>query len=162
LIEEALASAIDEAQAIRAIEGENGDVNFFHYFAEKSGCFEGTEALDAEGLAEGVYFAEDFAENIVATRAASADGEITFAQSGEQIRESAHRKSYALLGAEGETQPSDHDYYCERPLRFRREVAEPQQQQGDKRAHAARCQGQQEDAPLVWKRLQRLYFCRRR
>src|SRR5437879_7721680 len=48
--QEAFASAIDQAQLAFGVEGENGDVNFLHYGAEKRGGFEGSQALLAKGL----------------------------------------------------------------------------------------------------------------
>ncbi len=162
LIEQAFTGAIDEAQAVRAVEREYGDVDLFHHFAQQGRSFESSEPLLAQRLAERVHFAQDFAKNIVTAGAARADREITFAQRGQQIRKRAHRKGDALLGTEGKAQPRDDDNHRQRPLFFGREIAEPQQQQSDERTHAARREGQQEDTPLVWKRLQRLYFCRRR
>src|SRR6266849_7121030 len=46
--EEAFAGAIDEAQLVFVVEGENGDVDFFHNGAEEPGGFQRAEALLAQ------------------------------------------------------------------------------------------------------------------
>ena len=75
-----------------AIKGENGDVNFFHHFAEERGGFESAEALEAQRFAKRIHFAENFAKHIIAIRAARANGKIALAQRGQQIRKRAHRE----------------------------------------------------------------------
>jgi len=108
-IEKTFAGTIDEAELAGAIEGENGNVNFFHDFAEKSGGLQRAEPLLAKGFAKRVDFAEDFAEHVVAICAAGANGEITFTKCGEKIRERAHGKDDAILRGESEAEPGqDH------------------------------------------------------
>ena len=56
----------------------------------------------AERLDQRVHLDQDFAERIAATRAARANGEVPFAERGEEIRERLQGKHDALAQRERE------------------------------------------------------------
>src|SRR5262249_12005888 len=85
--EQAFAGFVDEAEASFVIEREDGEINFADDGAQEVGGFHGTEALLAQGLAEDVDLAHDFAHGVFAASTASADGEVLLAESSKEVGE---------------------------------------------------------------------------
>ena len=123
--QEAFASAIDQAQLAFGVEGENGDVNFLHYGAEKRGGFEGSQALLAKGLAQRVDLAHHLSQSIVVTRPARTNRKILFAQRRQKIGERLQRKNDAMTHRQSEAEPEKNEEDCESPGRARGKVTCP-------------------------------------
>ena len=84
--EKTFAGAVHQAELLAGVEGEGGDVNLFHDFAEKCGGFQRAESLIAKSGGHGVDLLHDFAERLFGIVDSGADAVIAFAQSFEQIR----------------------------------------------------------------------------
>ena len=162
LIEQALAGAIHQAQAGARIEGEDGDVNLLHDFAEQGRGFERSQPLLAQRGLQGVGFAKDFAKRVIGPRTASADGEVTLAQGGEKVRKRAQGEDDAVGGGERKRQPQPGHHQRDGPVGPGAEVARPQKQQSNERAGQAREKRGQEDPPFVRQRSHKPNFLMRR
>ena len=112
LVQHAFARAIHKPKQTDAVEREYGDVDFFHHLAQQRRRLESAQPLLPQRFAKRVHLAQHFAQDVVSVRAARANRKVTFAQSGEKIRECAKREYDAILRAESEAQPR-HDH--ERP-----------------------------------------------
>ena len=93
LREQPLAGAVHEPQRLRAVEGEDRDVDLHHHRAQQRAGLERAEALLVQRRREHVHLEHDFAERVVAARAARADREVALAQRGEQVRQRLQRQT---------------------------------------------------------------------
>src|SRR5579859_522716 len=161
--QQALSGAIDQAQFIFVVEGEDGHVDLFHHGAQQGAGFQCAEALFAQGLAEGIYFNHYFAHGVVAIGAARAHRKIFFAHGGQKIGKSLQREGDAMAHGDGKSKPQPDDEDAQSPDGARGIVARPQQNQGDGRTRQSRRDGQELDAMFVAERLHsKPYFCKRR
>ncbi len=131
LIEETLRGGVGEAEFALVVESEDRDIDLSHDGAQKGGRLEGGEALDLERVAKGVDLGGHFAQGVVASAPACAHGEIALAERGEKIGHRVERIDHARTRRSGETEPETADEQRERPLHFRRGIAEPQKTQRD-------------------------------
>ena len=107
------------------VEREDRDVDLRHHLAEQRRRFERVEALVAQRLDQRVDLDHHLAERIAAARAARADGEVPFAERGEQVRQGLQRQDDALAQGEGEAEAEGDDEDGERPLDLGRVVTGP-------------------------------------
>ena len=149
LREQPRAGAIDELQLCVLVEREDRDVDLRHHLAQERRRFERVEALVAQRLDQRVDLDHHLAERIAAARAAGADGEVPFAERGEQVRQGLKRQDDALAEREREAQAEGDDDDGQRPLDLRRVVAGPEKDERDQRAGQRRRQRHEQDPPVM-------------
>ena len=137
LAEEPRTGAVDELQLLVLVEREDRDVDLRHHLAQQRRRFERVEPLVAQRLDERVHLDHHLAERIAAARAARADGEVPFAERGEQVGQRLKRQDDAFAQREREAEADRDDENGEGPLDLRRVVAGPEEDQRDERARAA-------------------------
>jgi hypothetical protein len=147
--DELLAGAVDEAERLVGVEGEDGDVDLLHDGAEERGGLEGAEALLLEDAAEHVDFGEDVAEGLVAVGAAGADGEITLAERGEKVGHRLQRADDLLAHGEGEAEPAEEHHQPKGPLHLGFVIVRPEHPEGADDRWQASEQGVVEHALFV-------------
>ena len=94
--------AVDELQLALLVEREHRDVDLRHHLAQQRGRFERVEPLVAQRLDQRVDLDHHLAERVAAARAAGADGEVPFAERGEQVRQRLEGQDDALAQRERE------------------------------------------------------------
>jgi hypothetical protein len=146
LRQQPLAGAIDQTQRVRAVEGEDGDVDFDHHRPQQRAGLERSETLIVQRRGEDVDFEHHRAERIVAAGAAGADREVAFAQRRQQVGQGLQRQHHAVTHAERAPGPHSDDEHGEGPLDFRSVIAGPEQDQRDDRGGEACRQGEKQDA----------------
>ena len=146
LRQQPLAGAVDEPQRLRAVEGEDGDVDLHHHRAQQRAGLERAEALIVQRRGEDVDFEHHRAERIVAARAARADREVALAQRRQQVRQRLQRQHDAMADAERAAGPDADDEHRQRPLHFGGVVAGPEQDERDERRREAGREREQQDA----------------
>ena len=90
-VHQPFARAVGDAQMLRRIEGEDGDVDLLHHRAEQRRGFDRTEALLVQRLGEGVHLGKGGAERVVGIDRAAADAEVVLAQRRQQVGEGLER-----------------------------------------------------------------------
>src|SRR5487761_1417744 len=161
-IQNPLTGSIEQAQAIRRVEGKDRHVNLLHHLAQQGRRFQRPKSLPVQSLAQGVDFPHHFPERVMVCAAARANRKIAFSQRGEHVGKCAQRERHAILSAECESQPRHNDDYGERPRGFRVVISSPQKNQRDCRTDQPGKQGAEKDAAFVSERLHSPYFCNRR
>ena len=104
LAEQPRAGAVDELQLVLLVEREHRDVDLRHHLAQQRRRLERVEPLMAQRLDERVHLDHHLAERVAAARAAGADGEVPFAERGQQVRQRLQRQHDALAQREREAQ----------------------------------------------------------
>ena len=164
LIEQALTGAIDEAQSAVAVKCEHRDVDFLHHFAQQRGCFERAEALLRAASRRGHSLRAGL-------RRAHHRGWRRARESRSRLR--AGRRADSKACAAGNTtrsaslnaNPSHATTIKTVSVHWTFGANSRRSKAGAARrpcCRSPRSEGQQQDAALVRKRFQRLYFCRRR
>ena len=110
------AGAIDQAQPLVLVEGEDRHIDLAHDGAQQGGGFQRAQALLAQGAAQRVDFAHHFAQRVVGTRRAAAHRVIALAQRAQQVRQRLQRKHHALAHRQGKAQPGADNQHRQRPL----------------------------------------------
>jgi hypothetical protein len=146
LRQQALAGAVDEPQRLRAVEGEDRDVNLHHHGAQQRARLESAKALIVQRRGEDVHFEHDRTQGIVAAGAACADGEVALAQCREEVRQRLQRQYHAMPYAERTAGPHADDEHRQRPLHLGGVRTGPEQDEGDERRRQSGDQRQQQDA----------------
>ena len=114
--EQPLAGAVDEAQAVGAVEREDGDVDLLHHLAQQRGGLERAEPLLAQRVGERVGFDHHFAERHRRSSAPCARTEKSPSRSaGEQVRQRLQGIDDAAPERGREAPPGPDDEYAERP-----------------------------------------------
>ena len=131
---------------VRAVEGEDGDVDLDHHRAQQRAGLERAEPLIVQRRGEHVDFEHHRAERIVAAGAARADREVALAQRREQVRQRLQRQHDAVADAERAAGPDADDEDGERPLHLGGVVAGPEQDERDERRREAGGEREQQDA----------------
>ncbi len=130
---------------MRAVEGEDRDVDLHHDRPQQRARLDGAEPLIVQRRGEHVDLEHHRAERIVAARAAGANREIALAQRREQVRQRLQRQDDAMADAEGAAGPHADDEHGQRPLHFRCIGPGPEQHERDERGGEAGGERQQQD-----------------
>ena len=143
------AGAVHELELVVFVEGENRDIDLRHHFSQERRRLERVQALVAERFHERVDLDHDLAERVAAARAAGPNREVTLAERGKQVGERLERQDDALAERQRKTQAERDDEDAQRPLDLGREVARPQEDEGDECPRQRRGERHQQDAPVV-------------
>ena len=149
LAQQASAGAVHELELVVFIEGENRDIDLRHHLSQERRRLERVEALVAERFDERVDLDHDLAERVAAARAAGPNREVTLAERGKQVGERLERQDDALAERQRKTQAERDDEDAQRPLDLGREVACPQEDEGDECPRQRRGERHQQDAAVV-------------
>ena len=109
LRQQARAGAVDELQLAVLVEGEDRDLDLRHDLAQQRRRFERVEPLVAQRLDQRVDLDHHLAERVAAAGAARADGEVPFAERGQQVREGLEGEDDALAQREREAEAEGRD-----------------------------------------------------
>src|SRR5262245_42727170 len=63
-LHQVLTGSINESKLVITVKREDCDVDFFHYLAQKRGCFQRIETLGVQRLRQCIHFASDLGERI--------------------------------------------------------------------------------------------------
>ncbi len=153
-----LTGAIDELQALFAVEGKDGDVDLGHDGAQQRGCFHRAESLFAQCLAQVVHFEHHFAERVAGERAAAANRVVAFANGGKNVGECLQRTDDARLEIERDAEPQQDQQQIDGPLHLGGVAVVPEQERTQSDRRETRRQREQSDPPFEFQTMPRLQF----
>ena len=149
LAQEPRAGAVDELELLVMIEREHRNLDLRHHFAQQRGGFECVEALVPQSLDQRVHLDHHLPKRVAAARAARADGKVSLAERGEQVRQRLKGKDDAFAQRECEAQTERDDDDRQRPLDLGGVITRPEKDERDERAGQRRGERHQQDAAVV-------------
>src|SRR5262249_26038659 len=113
------------------IEGEHRRIDLGHHRAQQGGSLERAQPLAPQGIGQGIGLEVHQTEGVFCLSPSSAEGVISLTKSGQDVGESLQRPDHPLMQRGQPYQKSEGNKQRGGPLDLLREVAPPEQEQGN-------------------------------
>src|SRR6266568_5502079 len=94
--QQSFSGAIDQAQLIVVVEGEDREIDLLHYGPQEGIGFQRAQALLSKHFTERIDFNYHLTHGVVGSRTASAQGKVLLPQRRQEIRKCLQRKNNAM------------------------------------------------------------------